>query len=301
MAHEFPLVVLVMGALSWVRIAWRRTPIGRRRASRARPSVAPVDRARAAAVAALAGSVVEYDGDALALRCRRVGVAARARFGGDPLRIDHAHARAALSLTGRLEDAALGRFRADAASALLGVPASEPGWVRLLDGTLAALALQRGGDSGAGARWSASLEGPFALRRGHRPSAFWTPIAVRGPRGATWEHAAATGLARSAGWLVTDDDWQAVRTRTLAAAARGSAVADDERLVAAGRIWLRFVADPQAARVIGRVTIHRDPLAIALDQFATSLGPLSHMSTSSDTPDDSEAREPLIHPTRSTA
>ena len=284
MAHEFPLVVLVMGALSWVRIAWRRTPIGRRRASRARPTVAPVDRARAAAVAALAGSVVEYDGAALSTRCRRVGVAARARVGGDPPLMRKVSPTVLLP-----------------ASALLGVPASEPGWVRLLDGTLAALALHRCGDADAGERWSASLQGPFALRRGHRPSAFWTPLAVRGPRGATWEHAAATGLARSAGWLVTDDDWQAVRTRTLAAAARGSAVADDERLVAAGRIWLCFVDDPQAARVIGRVTIHRDPIAIALDRFATSLGPVSPTSAPSDPPDDTEAREPLIHPTRSTA
>ena len=179
----------------------------------------------------------------------------------------------ALALHGLLDDAALDLFRSDASRSLVGVPASEPGWVRLLDGTLAAIALQRAGDPHVGERWSATLHGPFALRHGHRPGALWTPLAIRGPRSATWEHAAATGLARAEGWLQTDDDWHALRTRTLAAAARGNVVADDERLVAAARIWLRFVDDEQASRIVGRVTIHRDPIAVSLDAVAASLEP----------------------------
>jgi hypothetical protein len=37
-AHEFPLVVLVMGALSWGRLAWRRSPLPKVRVVRARTS-----------------------------------------------------------------------------------------------------------------------------------------------------------------------------------------------------------------------------------------------------------------------
>jgi hypothetical protein len=272
-AHEFPLVVLVMAGLSWLRLAWRRTPIGRRHASRAVPTHSLMEHTCAASINAVAGGVSEVDVQSLRRRCRRVGIAARARIGGDPLRRDHAHARAALSLAGALDDASAHAFRTDAARSMMGVPASEPGWVRLVDGTLAAIALERSGDAEAGARWARTLNGPFELRHGHRPAALWTPIGLRGPRGATWEQAAATGLARAQGWIAVDDDWLALRTRALAAAARGNAIADDERLVAACRIWLRFVDDDQAARILGRVTVHRDPIAVALDAVATSLAP----------------------------
>ncbi len=283
-AHEFPLVVLVMGGVSWLRLAWRRSPVGRRRAARTEAALPAVDQARAAAIAALAGGRTEFDHAALRSRCARVGLAARGRFGGDPFRRDHAHARAALALTDGLSPEQLERLGADAHSALFGVPASEPGWVRLLDGTLAASALQRAGHPDAAQRWTAALQHHFDLRRGHRSGAFWTPLGVRGPRAAAWEHAAATGLARAQGWITVDDDWQALRTRALAAASRGNAVADDERLVAAARIWLCVVDDPQATKVLGRVTVHRDPIAVALDSFATSFNEQSP-----------------LHPTRSTA
>lgn len=273
-AHEFPLVVLVMGGVSWVRLAWHRTPVGRRRAARSTAAVAVVDQCRATAIAALAGGDgVLLDRAAINRRGRRVGVAARARFGGDPLRIDHAHARAALCLSGAFDDAATRRMIDDAAGALLGVPASEPGWVRLLDGTLAAAALQRNGVADAGARWADVVEEHFALRRGHRVGSVWTPVALRGPRSEAWEHAAATALLRVEGWTVGDLDWQALRTRALAAAARGNAVPQDERLVAAGRVWLRFVDDEQAARILSRVTVARDPIAVALDALARSVHP----------------------------
>lgn len=273
-AHEFPLVVLVMAGLSWVRIVWRRTPIGRRRAARDLQHRPLLDDCRASSIAALTGHAGDApDAAALRRRCRRVGIAARGRVSGDPLRIDHAHTRTALALHGLLDEPAIERFRADAARSVVGVPASEPGWVRLLDGTLAAVALHRAGDAGAGDRWSEALRGPFELRHGHRPSALWTPVGLRGPRGATWEHAAAAGIARAHGWVTTDDDWQALRTRVFAAAARGNTVPDDERLVAAGRILLRFVDDEQAARILGRVTVHRDPIAVALDAVAGALDP----------------------------
>jgi hypothetical protein len=145
-----------------------------------------------------------------------------------------------------------------------------------------------------------ALSGPFELRHGHRPSALWTPGALRGPRGATWEHVAATGLARAAGWIESDDDWQAVRTRTLAAAARGSAVADDERLVAAGRLWLGTVDDDQATRILGRVTVHLDPIAVALAAVADALVADPHLLNANRSTTAPLAPAPLLQPTRRT-
>jgi hypothetical protein len=273
-AHEFPLVVLVMGGVSWLRLAWRRTPVGRRRAARSTAAAPVVDQCRAVAIAAIAGSAAApLDRVAVNRRCRRVGAAARGRFGGDALRIDHAPARAALCLSGEFDDAGTRRLVDDAGRSVLGVPASEPGWVRLLDGTLAAMALQRSGVADAGSRWAAVVDEHFSLRRGHRAGSVWTPVALRGPRSEPWEHAAATALLRAEGWTSDDRDWQALRTRALAAAARGNAVPQDERLVAAGRVWLRFVDDEQAARILSRVTIARDPIAVALDALARSLHP----------------------------
>jgi hypothetical protein len=332
-AHEFPLVIVVMGALSGVRLLWRRSPIGRWHVSRSRAAgrmgLSLVDQCRARSIEALAAldssihrasrdepsnerlSVhvpsenaaasferssalasstaadvdVDVDVDLLRRRCRRIGIAARGRFRGDPFRTDHAHARTALLLMGLLNAREVAQFRNDADRALNGVPSSEPGWIRLLDGTLAACAFQLGlaeptavpgsGAEGSGLcgveRWSAALNGSFALRHGHRPGACWTPLALRGPRANVWEHAAATGLARAAGWIHANDDWNAVRTRAFAAAARGNHLVDDERLVAAGRIWLTFVEDEQASQILGRVTIRHDRIALALNALAVSL------------------------------
>ena len=214
-----------------------------------------------------------------------------------------ARARRARRSTGQLDDAGAGSVpHATRPRRSLGVPASEPGWVRLLDGTLAALALERPATRGAASGGRPSLDGPFRLRRGHRPAAFWTPLGVRGPRGATWEHAAATGLARAAGWIATDDDWQAVRTRTLAAAARGTrspTTSDSWRPVGSG---CRFVDDPQAAgsSAVSPCTAipsrsrstARDALAVDATLFAATphrwtrrtLRPQEHRMTVTDAP-----------------
>jgi hypothetical protein len=232
----------------------------------------PVDRCRAAAVAALAGvgaAVV----DAIELpdvttRARRIGLVARGRRGGDPFRVDHAPARTALALWGRLDADRLARFRADAAAAWTGVPASEPGWVRLLDGTLAAVAL-RESEPDAARRWAAQLRGPLSLRRGHRRAWIWTPLGLVLSRADDWEHAAASALARWAGLIAGDDDWPALRQRALGAAARGTAQRADERMIAAARIWTALVDDPAAEKILARPTVAHDPLAVALDALAT--------------------------------
>jgi hypothetical protein len=281
-AHEFPLVLLFVSAGTWLSSRLARLPPLRWLRQR-RPALNGVDdllrlavvpRCRAAAIAALVGdgdpsgalgeAVAEPD---VARRARRVGMAARGRTGGDPFRVDHAHARAALAVCDRMDAAALDRFAQDADRAPAGVPASEPGWVRPLDGTLAAMALDRRGRGNAAERWQVMLRGPFALRRGHRAGRYWTPLAFPIGRASDWEHATFTGLARQMGWI-DDRDWDALRSRLLGAAARGVEHVDDERLIAAGRLWLSFVHDPQAARVLQRPTIAHDPLACALDRLA---------------------------------
>lgn len=283
-AHEFPLVVLVVGVVSWIRVSVGRIPglawIGRRRNRAMRGLIdidrlGAVDRSRTAAVLALTGDpddlaaarVVVGD-PALLVRARRVGLAARWRIGGDPLRTDHAATRAALALTGALDAAARDRLLADAARAPLGVPCSEPTWVRPLDAVLAAVAVERAG--GSTARFRAALHDELGLRRGHRPMWWWTPLGIGAGSMPAWEHAAVAGIARSMGWI-GDDDWQALRQRALGASARGTAHPHDERLVAAARLWAPFVDDEQAHRLLTRPTVGRDPLAVALDRLASHL------------------------------
>ena len=283
-SHEFPLVLLVMGALTRLERMSRRFPpvawIHRHRASKrdgwsALSALSPVERCRTASVAALAGPVETMVVDAVGRpdiirRARRVGIAARARFAGDPLRIDHAHARTALALTNQLDDVEVDALKHDASSTAVGVPCSEPGWVRLLDASLTAAGLQRLGHPQAVDDLRGLLGEELRLKRGHRPAAWWTILGVRTGPGAPWEHAAATGIARALD-AIADNDWPLLRPRALGAAARGNKDPHDERLVAAARIWLVFVDDSVAAPIIERPTVRHDPMAIALDRLAQSL------------------------------
>lgn len=286
-AHEFPLVLLVIGAIAWLRSVMGRTPgmrhlVGRRHRTRQGAgdlrSLAPVDRCRAAAVLALAGAGDEHTLQAVTAadvgdRARRVGLVARGRTGGDPFRRDHAHARAARVLVGAADRAELDRLAVDSARTVLGAPCSEPGWIRPLDATLCALALANRGRHDAAATWSVALRDTLFLRRGHRPAWWWTPLGVGAGTMPDWEHATTTALARAAGWLADDDDWTALRRRALGAAARGGDQPDDERLIAAARCWLALLAEPdlEAERIIHRPGVRRDPLACALDTLASRL------------------------------
>jgi hypothetical protein len=287
-AHEFPLVLLLVGVLSRLGRIVRRLPpvaaVQRRRAARsdgfaALGDLPVVDRCRAASLATLAGVPHGDDGDVVvtairrpdvADRARRIGMIARGRFGGDPFRVDHAHSRAALALTGQLDDAALARFAADAEATSARVPCSEPGWVRPLDASLAAAALHTVGRPDAVADLRALFANELRLRRGHRPAWWWTVLGFSGGSCPAWEQGASTGVARALG-AVGDADWQAVRTRALGAAARGTRDPHDERLIAAARVWLAFVVDEVAAPIISRPTVRHDPLAVALDRLAQRL------------------------------
>jgi hypothetical protein len=261
-AHEFPIVVLIIGFLAWIRSAlggvpgfgWVRGRRARNETTQTLADLGPVDRCRAVSVLALAGHSDPALRDAVVApdverRAHRISLVARFRT-GDPFDRDHAGARTALALVGE-------RPAMDA------VAPSEPGFVRLLDGTLAAAAIDD-------ATWSTMLRGPFALRRGHRNAWWWTPIGVPGGRALDWEHAAATAIAHHRGWI-DDADWAVLRRRVLGAAARGVERRDDERLIAAGRLWLAVVDDPAADRIVERPTVRHDPLARALDALAEHL------------------------------
>ncbi|MEZ5215251.1 MAG: hypothetical protein R2705_01595 [Ilumatobacteraceae bacterium] len=154
------------------------------------------------------------------------------------------------------------------------MPCSEPTWVRPLDATLAALALQRVAPSSmALARFEALIRGDLGVRRGrgsrpgHRPAWYWTPLGIAAGSAPAWEHAVCSALAHWAGW-VGERDWAALRARSLGAAARGATDPEDERLVAAARLWLCFVDDPEAHGIVHRPGVRRDPLACALDSLA---------------------------------
>lgn len=276
-AHEFPLVLLVAGLLSWLRGVAGRVPglsrLARRRgrSSQGLASVErlrPADRSRTAAVLALADEVeparaIAID-PAIESRARRVGAAARLRFGGEPFRSDHAHARAALSLTG----GASASLVSDSSRSAIGVPCSEPTWVRPFDGALAAIALHHAGAPTE--KWQRALAQEFRLRRGHRAAWYWTPLGWSAGSAPAWEQAAMSALGRAMGW-VGDDDWAALRARALGASARGTEHPHDERLIAAARIWLVFVDDERAAPLLARPTVQHDPLAVALDRLAVRL------------------------------
>ena len=161
-SHEFAAVMLLLAAVARLRAWFAGLPGIRtiqRRRQRKRPqglsalaTLAPVDRARTAAIAGIAerlgapvpdreAIVAALEAPDVLRRARRVAVVARGRGGGDPLRRDQAPLRAALALWGLLSPGQVEDLRADARRQWTGVPNSEPGWVRLLDGTLAAGAL----------------------------------------------------------------------------------------------------------------------------------------------------------------
>jgi hypothetical protein len=307
-AHEFPLVVAATAIIGWLRTLVGRVPGVRRlrnarRRRRGAHRVGVVDTCRAASVAALAataGATPDAAAHVRAIveprvlrRARRAGALARWRFTGNPLRADQAAIRTALGLWAQPAGAG-GAARSsppvDAVSAMCrilpmvtpasvdaeagrhvaGVLASDAGWVRPLDAALAAAAARRRGSSTVA--FEALLAERWALRRGHRPAWWYEPLGLAAGSAPTWEHAAASAVWRVEGW-VGDDDWPCLRRAVLGAAARHDDDAHDERLVGAGRLWLRFVDDPEVAAIVARRSPPTDPLALALTQWAAAADP----------------------------
>jgi hypothetical protein len=76
-----------------------------------------------------------------------------------------------------------------------------------------------------------------------------------------------TALCRLHGW-VGDDDWQAVRQAALGAASRRDDDPSALRLVAAAQLWLTFVDDAPARRLIDRRDTTEDGVAAAIAGLA---------------------------------
>ena len=114
----------------------------------------------------------------------------------------------------------------------------------------------------------------FPLKRGHRPAMCWVPLGMPLGQGTLWEQTLAMGLARQYGWC-GDEDWFAIRAGLLGAAARGVQVIEDERAIAAGRLWLNWIDDEQATRILKRPTVKYDPIAKAIEAY----GELIHKPT----------------------
>lgn len=281
-AHEFPIVVAVVAALIWLQTSIKSLPLIRRiaatRVENAPQSIAelpPVACSQAAVISILSGSKSQNAAAAAAnesvtQRCRWIGRVARFRFGDDPFMVDHGIARAGLLITGQLSENQKAQLMRDSTRAPGGVPCSEPGWLRFLDGTLTAVALTEAGDKTAGERWTQMLDGPLAIKRGHRPAMWWTPLGIAFGNAPLWEHALGCALARDYGWC-SDKDWEGLRPRLLGAAARGVQIVDDERAIAAGRLWLDIVKDEQASRILMRPTVQYDPIALEIEALREQL------------------------------
>lgn len=282
--HEFTVVLVLIAILSRARVAFTGLPVirtieQRRRTTPSDQATAlrdsgPIERCQAASIAALAtdsvdrrsriGSAAAVDGPDVLKRAARIATLARWRPRGDPLCRDNAAVLAALSLTGRGTHSRLAAFRTGARSSPYGVPASEPTWIRLLDGTLAAMALETLGETNSVQRWRETLATELRLRRGHRQGSIHVPTGITLGVALPWEHCAATALARWRGWI-GDDDWSALRKPCLGAAAGGAQRAEATRLVAGGRIWAHLSGDAAAMRILQRPSRSNDPVAVALD------------------------------------
>lgn len=276
-SHEFTIVLVVFALAAQLRLLITRLPGSGWLKARLPPQLAfpAADTARAAALALInsrgSASARSWLDDArLRRRAATVNAAARFRFGGDPLRGAHAPLRAALSLSGSMKLPEQRALRDEARARLAGVPDSEPTWVRPLDGTLAALALQDLGEHECVSRWRKIFEHRFALRHGRRPAALHAPSMLSVGTARTWEHATATALAYRAGWIDAED-WPHLRPRCLGAAAGGRKDPDTLRLTAAGKVWAALLGDSEALDILGRRTIAGDRLACVLDDLSSAI------------------------------
>jgi len=284
-SHEFTVVLIVFAFVAQLRLLIARLPGGDRlRRHLAEGLFFPAaDTARAAAIdllrdpASTAARLSLHD-ERLYKRAARISAWARFRFKTADLHGAHAPLRAALSLCDALGAGREAALRTESRLRLAGVPDSEPTWVRLLDGTLAALALDHLGESECVNRWRATFDVRFALRHGRRPAALHAPTMLSLGTARVWEHAAATALAHRAGWIDAAD-WPHLRPRCLGAAAGSRSDPDTLRLVAAGRLWANLTEDEEAATILARRTLGDEPVALALEGLSQSRAATTRIST----------------------
>jgi hypothetical protein len=276
-SHEFTVVLVVFALVARLRLVIARLPgTGWVKSRLPKGLLFPaVDTARAAAIASINsanrdGAREWLDDARLLRRAASVNRWARFRTRGDTLDGAHAPLRAALSLSGAMTPASQRAFLDEARSRIAGVPDSEPTWIRPLDGTLAALALQDLGADDCVARWRWIFRTRFALRHGRRPAALHTPSMLSIGAARSWEHAAATAVAHQAGWIDAED-WSYLRPRCLGAAAGNADDSETMRLIAAGRVWAALRGDSEAIEIFSRRTLTDDALARVLDELASAI------------------------------
>ncbi len=271
-SHEFTLVLLMFALLAQLRTFFARLLPGW-----LPQSLLPDawtfdanDQARLAALGCLlggsTGAATKRLADArLWRRARRINAWSRGRFEADPLHRAHAPLRAALALAGQSTSLQLQALRSESNRALAGVPDTEPTWVRPLDGMLVALALAQQGEASLTWRWV--WQHRLALRHGRRPAALHSPTMLAIGAAPLWEQAVAALLAFEQGWC-DDQDWWALRSACLAAAAGSASDVATQRLIAAGQVWARQSDDAEARQILGRRSEFSDPLAQWLAQRA---------------------------------
>ena len=278
-AHEFTIVLVVFALLAQVRLLVTRLPGGDWLRARVPDSWSypAVDIAHACAIDLLARGdrgdrhrvARQLRDDRLYQRARRINLLARFRRHPDALGGAHAPLRAALLLSGELADDQTSQFVTEARFSLVGVPDSEPTWIRPLDAMLAAVVLDRLGEEAAVARWRWVWATRFGLRHGRRPAALHRPSALSIGTASTWEHATASLLACQMGWSDAGD-WEHLRPRCLGAAASTRIDAVTQRTVAAGLLWAHLTEDTEAVEILERRTQYADPVASALRQMLGS-------------------------------
>lgn len=265
-SHEFTVLLVIFALIARLRLLLTRLPVTSRMLSDRGTS--EVNVARMWTLALLSGQAEDSDAEPRLLkRARRVNRIARLRFSGDPLQGSHAVLRAALSLSGRLDEKQANAFCASARASLAGVPDSEPTWIRPLDAMLAAMSLQRCGAHDAVEHWRLTFAECFRLRHGRRPAALHRPSMLAMGTLTDWEHAMVTALAYELGWI-DSSDWAVLRRRCLGAAARGATEPDALRLIAAGQWWARKLGDSEAAEILLKRTLDADRMAVVIARFS---------------------------------
>ena len=267
-SHEFTIVLILFALIGQLKGLLDRLP-GMARLYDRLPTLmseGTITLARSVSLGSLAGMRVlptQLAESAVGPACARVVRALTLRSGPTPMANAFSAYRLALIRTDAVSAAESKQWVAECRVNLTGVPCSEPGWNRLLDGTLAALSLDPQRDSEAISRWQFTLRHQLRLRHGRRASSIHLPTMLSLGIAPLWEHALSLALVHQAGWLDARDDWAALRPHCLGLAAGGDNRPATLRLIAAGRLWSQLLGDSEADEILKRRTLSPDPIAVA--------------------------------------
>jgi hypothetical protein len=267
-SHEFTIVLIIFALVGQLKGLLDRLP-GMARLYDRLPSLmseGTIALARSVSLSSFAGTrtlPTQLAEPTIGPACARLVRTLTLRSGPTPMANAFSAYRLALIRTDALSPAESKQWVAECRVNLTGVPCSEPGWNRLLDGTLAALSLDPGRDAEAISRWQFTLRHQLRLRHGRRASSIHLPTMLSLGVAPLWEHALSLALAHQAGWLDAREDWAALRPHCLGLAAGGDNRPATLRLIAAGRLWCHLLGDSEAAEILKRRTLSSDPIALA--------------------------------------